>query len=115
MEIRFTVPGRPVPCVRMTQRSKYKSKKAQRYLAYKDVVGWVARTKIKTPMEGPVGLAVDVFWDGKGQCGDWDNLGKSISDALNHIAYEDDRRIKDGHVHIEVGEPERVEVRVWQL
>lgn len=29
---------------------------------------------------------------------DWDNLGKIVSDALNGVAYADDRQIADGRV-----------------
>lgn len=30
--------------------------------------------------------------------GDWDNLGKVVSDALNGVAYKDDRQVVDGRV-----------------
>ena len=30
---------------------------------------------------------------------DWDNCGKLVSDALNSLAYDDDSRIVDAHIH----------------
>lgn len=34
---------------------------------------------------------------------DWDNVGKIVSDALNMVAYLDDRQVYDAHVHKEYG------------
>ena len=115
MEITFTVPGRPVPAVRMTQRGKYVKPQAQRYLAYKDIVGWTASAKIKTPMEGPVGIEIRVVWSGKGHKADIDNLTKGIMDAVNMIVWHDDKQVDVIRTQREIGEPERVEVRVWQI
>jgi len=41
--IKFTVPGRPVPAVRMTRKGKYVKRRAQEYLEYKKTVGWSAK------------------------------------------------------------------------
>lgn len=41
---------------------------------------------------------------------DWDNVGKIVSDALNMVAYLDDRQVYDAHVHKEYGEKPRLEV-----
>lgn len=85
--------GRPVPAVRMTQRSKFKSKSAQRYLIYKETVGWAAKAT-KMPM-----LHTDVHVIAKAHLHlgsrdmDVDNLGKSILDSLNGIAWVDDRQV----------------------
>lgn len=41
---------------------------------------------------------------------DWDNVGKIVSDALNMVAYLDDRQVYDAHVHKEYGLKPRLEV-----
>lgn len=91
--IRFTVPGRAVPAVRMTQRSKFTSKQAERYLLYKLKVGWIARQNRVKEMDGPVSVEVYVYLY-RGRQGDVDNYGKAITDALNGIAYRDDEQVK---------------------
>lgn len=49
---------------------------------------------------------------------DWDNLGKTVSDALNGVAYKDDSRLYDVHVikhYCGKGElNERMEVKIWK-
>mgnify|MGYP001946860403 CR=1 FL=1 len=90
---RFTVPGRPVPAARMTRRGKFVSKQAQRYLAYKEKVGWIARQNRVKRMDGPVAVEVYVYLH-RGRQGDADNYGKSITDSLNGIAYHDDVQVR---------------------
>ena len=41
---------------------------------------------------------------------DWDNIGKIISDALNKVAYDDDKAIVDGYVRKWYSEDPHVEV-----
>lgn len=43
---------------------------------------------------------------------DWDNVGKIITDALNGIAYEDDRQIHQAIVEKRYGDPHRVLVQI---
>lgn len=94
----FIIPGRPVPAVRMTQKSKFKDPAAQKYLAYKDLVGWTAKTKFKNPFKG--NIAVTVFINlKKGQAGDIDNYVKSILDGCNKIAWRDDRQVVEIHAY----------------
>lgn len=91
--IEFTVPGRPVPAVRMTQRSKY-TKQARRYLSYKNQVGWIAKTHYKgRPTRKPIGINISVYIHG-GNHGDLDNYAKSIADSLNKIVYVDDKQVE---------------------
>lgn len=90
----FTVPGKPVPAVRMTQRSKWSNPQAKRYLAYKEQVGWLAKDAGIRQREGPVLVTIDVFLKNRmGRRGDIDNLAKAITDGLNGIAYQDDKQI----------------------
>lgn len=58
--IRFTVPERPVPAARMTRRGKFVNRQVQRYLAYKDKVGWML-DKIVKRMDGPISVEVYVY------------------------------------------------------
>jgi|SRR5699024_2562953 len=114
--IEFTVPGRAVPAVRMTQRSKF-TKRAKRYLAYKNKVGWVARQHFRgRPTDKPVKLSIAIYLSGGNQ-GDIDNYYKTIADSLNEIIYEDDRQIKVMEAKkIECGkDEERVEIRVYEI
>jgi crossover junction endodeoxyribonuclease RusA len=93
--IAFTVPGRPVPAKRMTQRSKYVSPEARRHLYHKGVIGWAARAAGVRPISGPVRLECRFY-----VCAplpDVSNLLKLVEDALNGIAYEDDRQVADAH------------------
>lgn len=112
--ISFTVPGRPVPAARMTQKSKYADKQAQRYLAYKDHVGYIARTKVKKPLACPVGVQIHAYVHG-GRPGDVDNIAKSILDGCNKIAWGDDRQVEELHVYRRTGRPQCAEVSIWPL
>lgn len=92
MGIEITIPGRCVPAVRMTQRSKY-TKQAQRYLSYKRSVGIVARHMYKGDLiNSKLAVNLKVYLSGGNQ-GDIDNYFKSITDACNKIIYKDDRQI----------------------
>lgn len=91
--IRFTVPGRPVPAARMTHKGKFVSKQAERYLNYKNKVGWIARQNRVKRFEGAVCVELYLYLHG-GRQGDADNYGKAILDGLNGIAWTDDENVK---------------------
>lgn len=114
--ISFTVPGRCIPAVRMTQRSKY-TKQAKRYLQYKQSVAMIARFKYKNPpIKDKVHVRLKIYLSGGNQ-GDIDNYFKSVTDSLNKIIYEDDRQIAKADIDkIECEkDDERVEVEVYQF
>lgn len=46
---------------------------------------------------------------------DWDNIGKIITDALNQVAYEDDKQIVDARVTKMYSEEPRVEVELEEI
>jgi crossover junction endodeoxyribonuclease RusA len=91
--IRLTIPGRPIPAVRMTQKSKYTDRQAHRYLDYKSQIAWIAKGNRVRQIDGPVVAEIYLYLCGGNQ-GDCDNYAKSLTDALNKIAYKDDRQIK---------------------
>ncbi len=90
----LTIPGRPVPAVRMTQRSKYKSKQAQRYLTYKNEVGWEAKKMwAGKPYEKDIEVQAVAYLNPKEKDIDVDNLAKAYLDGLNQIAWIDDKQV----------------------
>lgn len=98
MAIKLIIPGRPVPYVRMTQRGKYVKRNAQRYMAYKDSIKYIALNQIKGEIATEnMKVIVKVYLKGKttpmGNDGDIDNYIKSALDSLNGIAYKDDRQV----------------------
>lgn len=116
--MKIIVQGRPVPAVRMTQRSKYKSKQAQRYLNYKAVVGWEAKAAGAKPSKMPFEVTIKVYIDIKKPSMDVDNLAKSFLDGLNKVAWEDDRQVMKLQIskHYVLGpKDERSEIELTEL
>lgn len=117
MILECTVPGRAIPAVRMTQRSKY-TRRARRYLAYKGQVGWIARQHMQgQPTDKPILVETKVYLH-RGIQGDVDNYFKSIADSLNKIVYKDDRQIqqiKASKIECNSKDDERVEVKVYEI
>lgn len=98
-EFTFTVHGRIVPAVRMTQRGKFTSVQASRSLAYKDQIGWTARQAGAAIIDGPITLVVvaSVFkrkWDAS-------NVLKIAEDALNGVCWRDDSAVIDARIVVE--------------
>ena len=112
--ISFIVPGRPVPAARMTRKSKFVNHQAQRYLAYKGQVGYIARSRCRKPIEGPVGVEIHAYVFG-GRPGDSDNIAKAILDGCNNICWNDDRQVVELHVFRHSGRPQRAEIAVWEI
>jgi len=100
----------------MTRRGKWVKRQAQKYLAFKEQVGWEARKHFKgEPWQGPVGIELRFYLKVNRSRGDGDNLQKAIFDGLNKVIFEDDIQVVEGHFYILDGEPQRTEVRVWKL
>jgi Holliday junction resolvase RusA-like endonuclease len=92
--VKLTIPGRPVPAVRMTQRSKFSNKTAQRYLAYKEQIGWEAKAAgCKEPLIGKIEVSAKAYIKLLSREIDIDNLAKAFLDGLNKIAWYDDQQV----------------------
>lgn len=116
--IEFTVPGRPVPAVRMTRRSKWVDPQAQRHLEYKEFVGWIAKQAYKgEPLTGDVAVRFTFYLKPKGRRPDLSNLSKMIEDALNKIVWKDDVQVAHSEATriFSESEPERVEIVVEEV
>lgn len=116
----FTVPGRPVGAVRMTQRGKFVRKYAGRYLAYKNQVGWAAKAAGVQPI--PKGTEVEVkikvyMRRTPGRQPDLDNIQKGILDGLNGFGYDDDRQITRLTIEkntVQTEDEERAEITIQE-
>lgn len=63
--------------------------------AYKEQVGWLAKSKGLTAMAGP--LSVTIYFYRPRKSGDLDNLLKVLIDSLTGIIYQDDSQIVEIH------------------
>lgn len=108
--------GRPVPAVRMTQKGKWRSKQAQRYLQYKTDLGWQAKEAgYKYPADGPMEVTATAYILAGGRDMDIDNLLKSFLDALNGIVWLDDKQVVQIHgnkIYVSEKWEERAEIEV---
>ena len=134
--IEFTVWGPPQGKLRARTGKGlwYTPKKTQKYQALvRDVYALAARHRASEPHEYAVRLSITAFypipkrkprwWRDQAAQGkipataipDWDNVGKVISDALNGIAWKDDRQVVSGHVDKWYSDEPCVEVtiRFW--
>ena len=83
----------------------------ERTRVYEQQVAWAYKQAGGTLHEGP--LAVTMVFRAKTWPGDLDNLVKAVLDALNGIAWRDDRQIRELHAALETGVlVEGVDVRI---
>lgn len=87
----FVVPGNPIPWERARSR-RGQHFTAPRTREHKAKIQVCAKAARIPRLLGPVKLAVTFFRDSAQPC-DIDNLAKAVQDALNGIAYGDDRQI----------------------
>ena len=122
-EVQFTIEAVPVKeRARLGKnRNLYSTSRTK---ADEDRIGWAAKAAMGTrpPFTGPIELEILAYlpvphsW-GKARRAaaltgrirptrtpDWDNIGKSISDALNKIVFHDDRQVVTAHVWKYYGE-----------
>lgn len=85
---------------------------------YKSDAGWKAKAAgVRMAERGiPVGLEIDLYQTENSHSLDADNILKVILDALNGIAWEDDKQVADIHIHKhEVKRGPRVEIEIFEL
>lgn len=107
--VSFTIPLRPVP----KGRPRYGNGRTytpQKTRDYEEAVGMFARQYFKQSLEGD--LEVNMTFYVKGRRGDCDNLQKSLLDALNGIAWIDDRQIVKWSGEIVKDSNERTEISI---
>lgn len=119
----ITVPGRPVPKVRMTQKSKWNTR-AQASLRYQENVAWTAKAATRNAqLFGPVRLSVWIFLKPTksgllpGNRPDLSNVIKAIEDGLQYgRVIENDRQIIEyGMSGYRLDENERVEITLDEI
>ncbi|WP_052807258.1 RusA family crossover junction endodeoxyribonuclease [Risungbinella massiliensis] len=101
----------------MTQRSKWKNSQAQRYLAYKERIGWEARKARIQRIMGSVEVQASAYLYGKREP-DADNLAKAFLDGLNNIAWDDDRQVRKlsiEKIRVIHREEERTEIQIREM
>ena len=133
--IKLTIPGEPIAQPRQRHMIRYKANK-QPYIvnymperhpvhAYKQAIALLAKQQCREPIDGPVELSIDLFYQKpkslKGSSlfkttrEDLDNVCKAILDALNGIVYPDDGRVFRFHAakyYCEPGTQPRTEIAI---
>ncbi|NPV72134.1 MAG: RusA family crossover junction endodeoxyribonuclease [Firmicutes bacterium] len=97
-EIRFTVPGRPVPKARHRATligGKIVSYTPRKVREFEQAVGWAAKAARVPMLEGPLAVEIHCYVDPRRAIPDSDNLAKSVLDGLNGVAWHDDRQVVD--------------------
>lgn len=118
---RFVVPGEPVPKARarIVRRGEFTTAfTPQRTRDAEDEIGWAWRDANRgvAAMVGRVGLRCTFYTAKKEPTSDLDNLVKTVKDALNELAYVDDRQVDELQVKriLEADDPRTV-IDLWPL
>lgn len=89
----LTVPGVPVPKGRpCVYKGVGVTPKKTRDAESRIQALWAAQYPDMQPLTGGVHVSLDFYLPDR-RTRDWDNLAKLVTDALNGLAYEDDRQI----------------------
>ena len=82
--------------------------------SWKEQAGWLALVAGVTPLEGPVGVTLDLYRPRKR--GDIDGYCKALLDAMQGHLWHNDDQIVEMHVfRWDDKTSPRVEVRAWQV
>lgn len=131
--IKFTVPGIPVSKARprVTRTHTYTPQKTK---DYEDLVRWSCKNVYKgEPLEGSIRINILLYMYIPKKVSekrralkeqrvilpikqpDWDNMAKSITDALNKLAYKDDNQIVEAHVYKYYSVEPRAEIMIQEV
>jgi Holliday junction resolvase RusA-like endonuclease len=130
--ITFTVPGTPIGKARprITKHGAYTPEKT---VIAEDTIRRAYNSSILFGADIPLRLCVDAFFPipqskserVKGEMlkgfirptkkPDWDNIGKLVSDALNQVAYYDDKQIVECTVRKFYSDRPRLEIRIEEV
>lgn len=118
MAIKFTAYLEPVPFKRVMTNGKRRFNDS-RYSEFKNQLGYIAKQAMKgqAPLAGAIKIQADVYRKYKPESlkfGDADNHLKAVCDALNGIAFEDDRQVIDAVVRLHKGEP-HIEIELEEV
>lgn len=117
MKVDFTVPGRPVPAQRMTQKTKW-TRRSRRSLEYQEKIAWEWKAVARAvTLKGPLKLTAKFFFKDK-RHGDLSNLIKAVEDGLQYGgAFENDKQIlrygKDTGIYYD--DEERAEIEIEEI
>jgi Holliday junction resolvase RusA-like endonuclease len=124
--LKFQINVRPQPKERSRTAKRGHHYTPQRTVNFELLVAMEFRRQYPghKPMAGPLGLCVVAkykrpktakkgFWH-TGP-GDLDNIVKAIKDALNRVAWLDDRQVAKLEAEKHWGDSDRIEVSIWPL
>jgi len=122
MQFDLSLWHRVIPAVRMTQRGKYVSPRAQAYLGNQESIAVSVREIMKRyhikPFEADTRLGFMARFEHpkKWLRGDLNNLEKALEDALQGVVYTNDRQIWERGAGAKLEAPTAsFHVRVWRL
>lgn len=131
--IKLTIPIEPKGAVRMTQRGKYKSVSAQRYLAYKNFIQWKVKQQLKGANPLTKALSVNIVFimpipvsytklqkttlvnTYHVKKPDIDNLVKGCFDALNKLVWKDDNQVARVTATKIYGSKPQIEIEIEEI
>lgn len=101
--VRFEVEGNPVPKKR-PRVVRGRTFTPAETVEYENRIGWAFRqTYTGRLFAGPLKVSVWVSEASRREQwqGDWDNYAKSACDALNKLAWADDKQIEEQHTYVD--------------
>lgn len=110
----FEVPGRPVPKARPRFKRGGGVYTPRKTKEYEERVGWCAKQVIKNPLNGEIAVNIIVYVKNN-VYPDLDNIGKSILDGLQGIAYRNDRQVSIFSIQRVRGKEEKVEIELEEV
>ena len=117
MIVRFTVPGAPVPKARarVVNGHAFTPARTRAYEKHVQTCAREALSRVAWRLDAPA-YALRVVVHRAARRGDADNYGKSIGDALNRLAWDDDRRVTEIWIRMTVDRANpRVEVEIEEV